>query len=353
MTAKKKTNRGNAKKRSKKKSAGLKTPLFKAGLSVLILIILVAAAGVLAHRMMALRQSGGPVLSVEKIPEKKIPAYEVYPGELLEPSVPTPEPEPRPKARPKPRPEPKPEPRPEPRPEPQPKTELLPRPGLPELAIIIDDIGYDRTLAENFVKLNSSLTLSILPKSPFCQKVAKIARDKGLEIMLHLPMEPREYPEVDPGPGALLTGMTPDQLIRQLEENLDAVPGIKGVNNHMGSEMTADSARMNQIFSILKKRGLYYIDSKTTSKSVCKSSAVLFQIPFSERDVFIDHFQDARFIRNQLELMVKIAERHGTCVGIGHPHTVTYQVLRDMLPGIKKKVNIVPASQLVKKIEQH
>jgi uncharacterized protein len=333
MTAKKKSNRGNAKKNTKKKSRGLKIPLFKAGLGVLILIVLVAAAGVLIHRMMARRQSVAPVLSVEKMPEKEIPAYEIYPKEPLAPSIPAPEPKPKPK--------------------PIPKPEPIPRPRLPELGIIIDDIGYDPALAKKFLTLDPSLTLSILPKSPFNQKIAKIARDKGFEIMLHLPMEPKEYPGVQPGPGALLTSMSPDELIRQLEENLEDIPGIKGVNNHMGSKMTADSARMDQIFSILKKRGLYFIDSKTTSDSVCRQSAALFKIPFSERDVFIDHFQEARFIRNQIELLVKIAERHGTSIGIAHPHDLTYQMLRDMLPDLKKKANIVPVSRLVKKMEQN
>jgi len=131
------------------------------------------------------------------------------------------------------------------------------------VAIIIDDIGYDRGMAKKFLSLDAVFTFSILPYSPFQENILKAVHSKGWETMLHLPMEPNEYPKVNPGPGALLTSMTPDQLIRQLALNIAAVPGVKGVNNHMGSRMTTVSTQMNQVFSILKKRGLFFIDSRT------------------------------------------------------------------------------------------
>jgi polysaccharide deacetylase 2 family uncharacterized protein YibQ len=141
--------------------------------------------------------------------------------------------------------------------------------------------------------------------------------------------------------------MTPDQLIKQLEKNLDAVPFIKGVNNHMGSKMTAESSQIYQIFSVLKNRNLFFIDSRTTAESLCKPSARLFQIPFSQRDVFLDHLVEAQFIRKQLKELVRIAQENGYAVGIGHPHVLTYQVLHEMLPDIQKKVKLVPASEIV------
>jgi hypothetical protein len=165
--------------------------------------------------------------------------------------------------------------------------------------------------------------------------------------MLHLPMEPVEYPDVNPGPGTLLTSMTPDQLTRQLEKDLDAVPFITGVNNHMGSKMTAESSQMYQIFSILKKRGLYFVDSRTTAETLCKPSARLFQLPFAQRDVFLDHLMEVEFIRKQLKELVRIAQRNGYAVGIGHPHSLTYQVLQEMLPDLQKKIRLVPVSEIV------
>jgi polysaccharide deacetylase 2 family uncharacterized protein YibQ len=215
------------------------------------------------------------------------------------------------------------------------------------VAIIIDDMGYDKKIAKKLSNLNAMLTFSILPGSPFQKSIARLARDKGFGIMLHLPMEPVEYPDVNPGPGTLLTSMTPDQLTRQLEKDLDAVPFIKGVNNHMGSKMTAESSQMYQIFSILKKRGLYFVDSRTTAETLCKPSARLFQIPFAQRDVFLDHLVKVEFIRKQLKELVQIAQRNGYAVGIGHPHSLTYQVLHEMLPDLQKKIRLVPASEIV------
>ena len=180
--------------------------------------------------------------------------------------------------------------------------------------------------------------------------IAQAADAKGLEVMLHLPMEPEEYPRVDPGPGALLTSMSPDELIRQLTEDIQAVPGVKGVNNHMGSKMTAVSSQMYQVFSILKKEGLFFIDSRTTVNTLCKPSARLLQVPFAERDVFLDHVTTADFVRKQLNELMEKAERNGSAIGIGHPHEVTIQVLDEMLPELKERVHIVPASRLVERL---
>ena len=165
--------------------------------------------------------------------------------------------------------------------------------------------------------------------------------------MLHLPMEPSEYPVVNPGPGALLSSMTADELISQLEKDLQSVSNIKGVNNHMGSEMTQHSAQMHRIFSILKKQGLYFIDSRTTPKTLCKPSARMVHMPFAERDIFLDHIPTSDFIENQLKKLIRIAGQKGYAIGIGHPHPETHQVLEKMLPTLRKKVTLVPASQII------
>ena len=168
--------------------------------------------------------------------------------------------------------------------------------------------------------------------------------------MLHLPMEPREYPAVNPGKGALLTSMSPDELIFQLNRNIDAVPHLKGVNNHMGSKLTAESNQIYQIFSVLKKRNLYFIDSRTTDRSICRPSARLFNIPFAQRDIFLDNEQKPEAVRRQIRELVLIAGSHGEAIGIGHPYSVTCQVLKEVLPELKNKVELVPASALVRTI---
>ncbi len=217
----------------------------------------------------------------------------------------------------------------------------------PAVSIIIDDMGYKKAIAEKFCRLDLALTFSVIPQSPFKTNIIKNASEHGIEIMLHLPMEPNEYPRVNPGPGALLSAMTPDELIGQLNRNLDDVPLAKGVNNHMGSRLTGSSFQMNQIFSILKKRQLFFIDSRTTTKTVARQSARLLQVPFSQRDIFLDHIQERAFVEKQIRALIRTAKKHGEAVGIGHPYEITLEVLQEMLPEIKKQVDVVPASRIV------
>ena len=217
----------------------------------------------------------------------------------------------------------------------------------PAVAIIIDDMGYNKIISEKFCQLDAALTFSILPQSPYKTNIIKHANEHGVEIMLHLPMEPNEYPKVNPGPGALLASMSADELIDRLNRNLDDVPLAKGVNNHMGSGLTSSSFQMNQLFSILKKRNLFFIDSRTTKETITWQSARLLQVPFSQRDIFLDHVQERAFVEKQIRALIATAQRQGEAVGIGHPYQVTLEVLADMLPEIKKQVDIVPASEVV------
>ncbi len=232
-------------------------------------------------------------------------------------------------------------------PKPLDKLPQLPGDRPPLVAIVVDDIGYDRHTADQLLSLDAPLTFSILPYGPYSQKLAAEAKSKGHEIMLHLPMEPLEFPDVNPGPGALLSQMSPDELIAQLVDNLDRLSGLKGVNNHMGSSLSTSPERMRQIFSVLKKRGLYYIDSRTTADTVARACAQLLQLPFAERDVFIDHLENEKFIRSQLKLLIKRARHQGYAVAIAHPHAITYRVLADVLPKLKQTVELVPASMVV------
>ena len=319
--AKRKTTRKKKTYRKSRKNKLFQSSLAKVFTGLAILVLLVAIAGLLTHFLITPEKPSKPAAPAKSVPAAKKssaerPAFEIYPSKEVPP-------------------------------EKKPVKSPTPDKQLPLVAIIIDDLGYDKKIAIKLSKLNARLTFSILPHSPFQKSIARLSRDKGFGIMLHLPMEPLEYPDVDPGPGTLLTSMTPDQLTRQLEKDLDAVPYIRGVNNHMGSKMTAESSQMYQIFSILKKRGLYFVDSRTTVETLCKPSARLFQIPFAQRDVFLDHLVEVEFIRKQLKELVRIAQRNGYAVGIGHPHSLTYQVLHEMLPDLQKKIRLVPASEIV------
>ena len=317
MTKKKSARKNKTRTKSRKRKL-FQSSIIKAIAGIALLAVLVALAGVAAHFLITPQKPSPPkTIPSVKQPIAKIPTFEIYPKKELPPLK-------------------------------KPSKPPISKPGqLPKVAIIIDDLGYDRKIAEKFSQLDMVLTFSILPHSPHQSKIARLAQSKGIDTMLHLPMEPIEYPNVNPGPGTLLTSMTADELIDQLEKNLDAVPNIKGVNNHMGSRMTAESSQMYQIFTILKKKGLFFIDSRTTNASLCKPSARLFQIPFAQRDVFLDHLQEPDFIRKQIKKLIQIARRHGHAVGIGHAHAVTYTILRDMLPDLKNEVQLIPASEIV------
>ena len=219
--------------------------------------------------------------------------------------------------------------------------------AVPRIAIIIDDIGYSKKLAMGLVKVDKNITFSILPFSPAGTQLAHRLSAKGAELMLHLPMEPTQYPKVNPGPGALLSSMSPDALLTQLRKDIQAIPGTVGVNNHMGSRLTADSDKMNQIFTVLKKSDLFFIDSRTSVESKGEQSARMFQLKFSHRDVFLDNFQDVEYISGQMKKLIKLAKEHGSAIGIGHPHQATLDALKRELPKLKGKVQLVPASKLV------
>jgi polysaccharide deacetylase 2 family uncharacterized protein YibQ len=320
MAKQKVTRKKKIRKKSSKKKLFHSSPV-KIFTGLAILVLLVAIAGLITHFLVTPEKPSKPAapaksVSTAKQTIAKIPTFEIYPSKEVPPVK-------------------------------KPAKSATPERKLPLVAIIIDDLGYDKKIAKKLSDLNAMLTFSILPYSPFQKSIARLSRNKGLGLMLHLPMEPVEYPDVNPGPGTLLTSMTPDQLTRQLEKDLDAVPFIRGVNNHMGSRMTAESSQMYQIFSILKKRGLYFVDSRTTAETLCKPSARLFQIPFAQRDVFLDHRVEVEFIRKQLKELVRIAQRNGYAVGIGHPHSLTYQILHEMLPDLQKKIRLVPASKIV------
>lgn len=319
------------KKVSRRKKKGRKRPakrssfgfnLLKVLLGLTALILLVAAAGLLTHHYIKPKAPvstlprPADVTKPPKLPDSVTQPYEVFPKVDLPPVIPLP------------------------RPTPQVET-------LPKVAIIIDDLGYDRRMAKKFLSLDSRLTFAVLPQAPHSRSIAKTIKKNGGELMLHLPMEPNEYPSIDPGPGALLSSMSPDELLAQLRKNLSDIPGIKGVNNHMGSKLTAESTRLYQVFSILKEEGLFFIDSRSTAETAGRPSARLFQLPFAERDVFIDHDQDPDIIRGQIRKLVRIARKNGEAVGIAHPTKSTYLILKEMLPEMKKEVQLVPASEIV------
>lgn len=130
-----------------------------------------------------------------------------------------------------------------------------PFPTLPKVVIVIDDLGYHKQLGVEFIELEAPITFSFLPQAPYAKEMAVLAFQKGKETLIHLPMEPKTYPEVDPGPGALMIGMRSEEVQAILSKDLDEFPYVKGANNHMGSRFTEDREKMVLVLALLKKGG--------------------------------------------------------------------------------------------------
>ncbi len=217
----------------------------------------------------------------------------------------------------------------------------------PRLAIIIDDTGYSFKEAKRFFELDADITYAILPFAPYAKKIAEYAHNKGIEVMLHLPMEPNEYPDKNPGKDALLSSMTAEEFQKVLNKNIHAVPYIKGVNNHMGSKLTTMPYYMDRLFLLLQKKKLYFIDSRTSEKSVARQEAFFFKIPFEENDMFIDNVRSYNAMKKQITRLIKKAKKEGKAIGIGHFNYDFYEFLKKELPQIKSEVRLVFVSELL------
>lgn len=229
-----------------------------------------------------------------------------------------------------------------------PSTELPKKEGRPKIAIIIDDIGNSRKNDDAVLAIDAPLTVSVLPLLPESKKIAEMAASNGKEVMLHLPMEPHDYPQANPGKGALFTNMDDIAIITQVYEDINSVPGIKGVNNHMGSRFTEDRERMRIVLKQLKDKGLFFVDSKTSPRSRSDKTAREMGIKAAARDIFLDNEQNEDYVAGQIEELKKIARRRGSAIAIGHPHSETIAALEKAIPKIKRDFEIVPASELVK-----
>jgi len=214
------------------------------------------------------------------------------------------------------------------------------------LAIIIDDLGGDRAAADAVFALGYPLTVSVLPNHEHSMDVAKEAHRRGFQVMLHLPMrsvanETREAQELRPG-------MPAPEVAALLDQFLQNVPDAAGVNNHQGSQATADTALMDELMPVLRDRHLFYVDSRTTAATVAYDTAQDFGVRSAFRNVpFLDDVAEVAAVRKQLELALRGAREKGEAVAIGHPHPATLQALREVLPQAQGQgVRLVLTSEL-------
>jgi polysaccharide deacetylase 2 family uncharacterized protein YibQ len=218
----------------------------------------------------------------------------------------------------------------------------------PKVAIVIDDLGKENRISQEILRWDLPLTLSLLPFTPHAKTIALEAQRRGKEVILHLPMEPHDYPKIQPGEGTLLEEMDEERLLRQLSKDIEAVPYIKGVSNHMGSRLTEDPEKMKIILSELKRRGLFFLDSRTTPQTVGLQTAKSLGLKAMERTLFLDHSSNEGDVKKQIEQLIHLSLSKGKAIGIGHPHPGTLKILKEMIPKIQEKgIDIVPLSTLM------
>lgn len=215
------------------------------------------------------------------------------------------------------------------------------------LAIILDDLGSDRAAADAIFLLPYPLTISVLPEHAHSVDIAEEAHRRGYEVMLHLPMQSvgKERPEDQ----ELRPGMSAGELDRIVDRFLRDVPNVVGVNNHQGSQATADLALMNELMPALRDRQLFYVDSRTTAATVAYDTARRWNVHSGFRNVpFLDDVAQVAAVRKQLELAIRGAKEKGQAIAIGHPHPATLAALREVLPKVTAQgVQLVFASDLV------
>ncbi|MBF0612004.1 MAG: divergent polysaccharide deacetylase family protein [Magnetococcales bacterium] len=225
-----------------------------------------------------------------------------------------------------------------------------PRTGEPSVAVavVIDDLGFHAHVSKAIARLPADITLAILPYGPSSREVAEIGHKVGKEIILHQPMEPVEYPRIHPGNGAIITGMGDGEIQTIVKQNLDYFPEAVGINNHMGSRITTQVAAMDSVMKVLRTRGLFFLDSRTSQRSVAFDRALAAGIPAASRQVFIDNVQRADVILSQLNQLEKTGRQHGGAIGIGHPYPETLQALEQWLPGLAgRQIRVVRVSHFL------
>ena len=218
------------------------------------------------------------------------------------------------------------------------------------VAILIDDIGYDLSPLYELLKIDASLTFAILPHYAHSVDAANILHRAKREILLHLPMEPHTFPDENPGMGALLMSMSDRQIKEEVDKDIDAIPHLSGVNNHMGSKFMEDEAKLNIVFRELKRRNLFFVDSRTTPLSKGQEIARKLGLRFVSRKIFIDNDHDYMTIFRNLTTQIdgEFAHKSEAVVMIGHPHLKTIRALMEAIPVLKARgIDVVPVSALV------
>ena len=214
-------------------------------------------------------------------------------------------------------------------------------------AIVIDDLGASAIAVQRLLEMPADFTFSILPQLEKSTEIATFLHEQQKETWLHLPMEPQgtEYP----GQGAILANMPPEAIQQTITQDLESVPYVVGVSNHMGSRLTADVQTMQTVLETLRARQLFFLDSRTTPRTIAYKTAQQFGVKAAERKIFLDDIPQVEAVQKQLRDFIAIVEQGKPAIAVGHPKEATFQALKMMLPEFERRnIRIVRASQFVR-----
>lgn len=222
--------------------------------------------------------------------------------------------------------------------------------GTGTVAIVIDDMGTSLREVQELMAIGVPLTFSVIPGLRESREVAATANRKGYEVMLHIPMEPQDYPRRRLEANGLLLSHDDGEIEKRMAGYLNVVPNAVGANNHMGSRYTEDRERMRRVLGILKENGMFFVDSMTSPKSVGLAVSREIGVRAAARSApFLDNSQDVSAVKAQLETLAKLAVKRGSAIGICHPHQATIRALQEELPVLESRgIRFVSVSRLVR-----
>ena len=205
------------------------------------------------------------------------------------------------------------------------------------IGIVIDDFGYrNDEISDGFLELDARLTYAIIPGHRYSTSFGEKAVESGYEVIVHMPMENtgKTYGEEE---FVLMTAMDHETIQRRLNNAIEEIPTAIGMNNHQGSKASADQNIMSNVAKVMKERGLFFLDSRTTIETIGETTMEVFGVPTARRNIFLDNEDDEEKIEKQLMKLVKRSEEVGSAIGIGHVKPKTLNVLSDQIPKLKKK----------------
>lgn len=229
----------------------------------------------------------------------------------------------------------------------------------PKIAIVIDDWGYTLTNMSILYEIKRPITVAVLPGLKYSKTIAIDAEKKGYEVILHLPLESKGGRNAEPG--TVCCSMSRDEILRRFKKALEGVPGASGVNNHQGSKATESKYVMGVLLPQIKKENLFFLDSFTTGKSICREACGRIGLKSARRDVFLD-LPDSKlkgkeldnYIKRQLRELADEAVEKGWAIGIGHDRKATLKAIKDMAPELEKKgVKFVRVSDIINCMDKH